>query len=393
MKRIWMFILIFVFMFACKQEMQESRAVVSGQFTGAGGEMASLKELKPQRIIPVDSVMTDNQGSFKLELLPEETGFYLLSVADREPVSLVIGAGDSIKLVLGTADIYRHYEVDGNKSSRMLMKYHHKTGETKQVLDSLRNVLFKKQGEPDFAEIKPGIDATLESALNRHRDHTEQIIRDNPAEVASLLLLNQAIAGQPVFKPEEDAELYFLIEDSLSAKYPVNSHVKAHIRRMNRIREIRLAEQEAETRVGIGKKIPQIQLPGIQGKPLSVSSLQGNPVIVCFWASWSPESRADLQMLKQLYNRYQDSGLEVYAVSVDHNPEIWKAAVKTEELSWVNVNDEAGMRGPTAKLFNLGGELPYYFLIDESGTIIEKSGSFSKLEKSVKDFVNPGPVH
>lgn len=389
MKRIWMFILISVFMFACKQEMQEPHAVVSGQFTGLCGEMVRLKELKIQRIIPVDSVMTNNQGSFMMEFFPQENGFYLFSVADREPVSLVIGVGDSINLVLDTSDIYGDFKVDGNKSSLMLMEYHRKTGETNRAIESLRNLLFEKQGEPGFAEIKFGIDATLDSALKRHRGFTEQLIRNNPGELASLILINKTIAGQPVFSPEDDKGLYFLIEDSLTAKYPDNSHVKAHVRRMNNFRQEKLADQEAAARVGVGREVPQFILPDIHGNSVSLSSLKENPVILFFWASWSPESRADLQMLKTIYNRHKVNGLEIFAVSLDHNQNFWKAAVENEALQWVNVCDAGGLQGPTATLFNLRDGLPYYYLIDKNGKIVHKTADFSALEESVIDLLHP----
>lgn len=387
MKKVWIIVLVSMIMISCQQDRQDN-AVVSGRFIGSSVETARVMELKTQRIIPVDSVLTDNKGRFVMRFLPEETGFYLFSVADRDPLSLVIGAGDSIKLVLDTTDIYIDYEIEGNKSSRMLMKYHRKTGKTKQIIDSLRNVLFENQGQPDFADIKFAIDATLHITLEQHREYAEQLIRDNPGELASLLLINKTIAGQPVFNPEEDTAIYFLVEDSLQERFPDNSHVKEHSRRMGRIREMIQAAELAESRVGIGKKVPPMKLPGINDEPVSIASLKGNPVILFFWASWSPESRADMQLLKQFYKKHQDSGLEVYAVSLDHNQRFWKAAVKTEALRWVNVCDVAGMQGPTAKLFNLTGRLPFYYLLDESGTIVNKTADFSVLEKSVQDLFN-----
>lgn len=375
--------LIVLFSVSCQTEKARNLALVSGKFNGTQGGQVRLEELKTGRLIAQDSAKINAKGNFQLKAFPKEAGFYILRLSNDHTVSLVLNKQDTLFLNADTATGFLDYQISGNAGSRMLELYHRKTGETLSGIDSLREVLFLKKDDQDFARIKPSIDSTLKDVLQRHRTYAEQLIRDNPAELASILLINKAIAGQPLFTTEENADLYFLIEDPLLARYPSNSHVKAHARRMDRLRQKMDAQAKAEARVGVGKDIPQLKLKDIDGRQQSLKQFQGNILILFFWASWSPESRADIQWLKSKYPEWKDSGIEIFAVSLDHKEQFWKAAVETETLQWVNVSDLAGPQGPIARLFNIPDALPFYYLIDTNGLINAKTGDFSELKNEV----------
>ncbi len=375
--------LIVLFSVSCQTEKEQNLALVSGKINGTHGGQVRLEELKTGRLIPQDSAKINAKGNFQLKAFPKEAGFYMLRFSNDHTVSLVLNKQDTLILNADTAPGFLDYQISGNAGSRMLELYHHKTGATLSGIDSLREVLFLKQDNQDFARIKPSIDSTLKDVLQQHRTYAEQLIRDNPAELASILLINKAIAGQPLFTTEENADLYFLIEDPLLARYPSNSHVNAHARRMDRLRQKMDAQAKAEARVGVGKEIPQLKLKDIDGRQQSLQQFRGKNIILFFWASWSPESRADIQLMKSAYQNWKSKHLKIYAVSLDHKEQFWKAAVETENLQWVNVSDLAGPQGPIARLFNIPDALPFYYLIDTSGLINAKTGDFSELKNAV----------
>ncbi len=56
------------------------------------------------------------------------------------------------------------------------------------------------------------------------------------------------------------------------------------------------------------------------GKPISLSQLQGHPVLVNFWATWCGPCRAEMPTLVDAYNKYHDSkGLVVLAVDTENS--------------------------------------------------------------------------
>lgn len=62
-----------------------------------------------------------------------------------------------------------------------------------------------------------------------------------------------------------------------------------------------------------------LALPIHAGRPpVQLSSLQGKVVLLDFWASWYPASRRNMQQLEALYEKYNDKGMVVVGVSLDH---------------------------------------------------------------------------
>ncbi len=382
------YFIFLIFLISCQNIKVSDEAIVTGNFRGAADKIIVLEELKTQRLIPVDSAKIDSHGNFRLSVLPAEKSFYLLRVDDFPTISLVLDKQDSLFVHADTLQILKTYNVLGNEESFLLQQYHLETGVTKSTLDSLRQVLFENQYKAYFPEIKKSIDSTLEIAMENHHEATRQLILQNPGNLANLLLINGTLVGRQIFKIENDEELYFQIEDRLVAEYPDNSHVKIHVRRMDEWRNRQAEKKKAEERLAIGRQVPRITLHDVNGKARSISELTGKNVILFFWASWSPESRADIQLLKSKYPTIKKNNMEIFAVSLDHKLQFWKAAVKTENLQWINVSDPTGPGGTVAELFNIEDGLPYYFHIDPQGCIRAKTGDFTDLINSVDSLIH-----
>ena len=58
-------------------------------------------------------------------------------------------------------------------------------------------------------------------------------------------------------------------------------------------------------------------LPDLRGKPVSVKTWRGHPVIIDFWATWCPPCRKQIPELNDIYKRYRKKGLVVLGVSCD----------------------------------------------------------------------------
>lgn len=60
-------------------------------------------------------------------------------------------------------------------------------------------------------------------------------------------------------------------------------------------------------------------LRDLDGAVVSLADLRGKAVWIDFWASWCPPCQAETPVIRELYARYRDRGLEVIAISVQES--------------------------------------------------------------------------
>lgn len=371
---------------ACSGMHRDDEANIRGLFTGADGGRIVLEELTPEQIFPRDSTTIDDAGHFGFLQQPVQSAFYLLRFDDGRFITFVMHPDDEIFVSTDTASFPFYYEIEGNVDSRILQRYFTTTHAREKTLDSLREVFIESRHLDDFHLIKEEIDHHLEQLIEEHRTFTKQLIAQNPGAFASLLLLNQRFANRLMLTPDADVELFDKVDSALMQRYPDNVHVAAHHHRMRERREALAEQRRTGERLAPGQPIPDITLRDQNNDHHSISSLSGNPVIIYFWVSYSPPCRAANHQLKELYNRFHPKGLEIFAISLEHQQRFWSDAIKVDELPWINVSDLRGMSSPVVNIFNLPQELPYFILIDEEGKIIARATRFGEIKIAVEDM-------
>ena len=66
------------------------------------------------------------------------------------------------------------------------------------------------------------------------------------------------------------------------------------------------------------KKLPNIKLQDINGKPVSLLELtQNKTVVLSFWATWCGPCVNELDAIAEEYDDLQDDGFELIAISID----------------------------------------------------------------------------
>lgn len=121
------------------------------------------------------------------------------------------------------------------------------------------------------------------------------------------------------------------------------------------------------------------------GETMSLNSIpRGKVVLLDFWASWCGPCRATNPDLVQLYNKYNEDGLEIMSVSMDKGIPEWMNAINTDNLTWqYHVLDKN-----KTIAFRYGVEsIPYKILIDKKGNIASDKISGRKLEARIKQLL------
>ena len=113
---------------------------------------------------------------------------------------------------------------------------------------------------------------------------------------------------------------------------------------------------------------PNLTLPDLAGKPVSLSDFKGQVVLLDFWATWCEPCQEEIPVLKSLYAKYKDRGLVVLGVSVD------EAGAKTVApfAKRNNINYPVLLVGADPPEGYPVYGLPAAFLIDRKGFIVQE---------------------
>ncbi len=194
-------------------------------------------------------------------------------------------------------------------------------------------------------------------------DSTMQSNRDNP--LGYYLFLQSDMAQAPA--SEIRAEL---------AKYPDFAKYK-------RVQGM-LAAAEKREATQPGRKYADFEVT-YDGKTERLSDYikPGKYTLVDFWASWCGPCMRQAAVLKDLYAKYHDKGLDIVGVAVWDEPANTLAAIKSHGLVWPNIIN--AQTGPT-DLYGIMG-IPCILLIGPDGTILSRDKQGDELVADVEKYI------
>lgn len=84
----------------------------------------------------------------------------------------------------------------------------------------------------------------------------------------------------------------------------------------------KIHEKVSSNQYNLGEKAPNFTLQDLEGTTRSLSNLKGKFVVIHFATTWCPFCNAEAPYLEQIYQDYQDQGVEVFIIDVKEDPKL-----------------------------------------------------------------------
>lgn len=235
--------------------------------------------------------------------------------------------------------------------------------------DALMNVL-NDIPDPDQATLD-----SLEKEYNKieqeRKEVTSAFVKTHPASFASAYQLSDIYGYNPDVAQFEQA--FNLLDTSLLST-TIGKQVSEQL--------------ETAKRTDINQIAPDFTMNDVNGTAVALSSLRGKYVLLDFWASWCGPCREENPNLVRSYKEYNKLGFEVVGVSLDFpgEREKWLAAIKKDQLTWLQLSDLQGWKSSAAKLYGIMG-IPMNYLLDKDGRIVAKGLRGASLDEKLASLL------
>lgn len=362
---------------ACSQKPQGY--TITGNLSGEieNGTQVILKKMD-DNLVPVDidtTTVENGQYAFNGQQVsaPEVHYIFIENLLGYSPVILENGE----IVVTAHKDSLGAPKLAGGPQNEFFADYMKRSRSISTKFRSIQEDIQEATVNQDQASMKSLTDEMTE-LQEEAKAFEVSFIKENPAALVSVLLVERAIASRQ-FPLEEVQALY----DGLSVEIKETSAAKKVLKQLE---EMKL-KLENEKSTEVGAKAPLFSGPTPDGKELALADAMGKATLIDFWAAWCKPCRAENPNVLKVYNKYHDKGLNIVGVSLDKKAEDWNKAIADDGLTWNQISNLAYFNDPIAQLYNVDA-IPAAFLLDENGVIVGKNLRGAALEEKVAELLN-----
>lgn len=327
---------------------------VSGVLTDAGGETLYLEHTGLLATEAIDSCVLTAEGNYAFHgARPEFPDFYRLRLGNRYAV-LVVDSTEAITL-----------------------------STTRDSLP-LTDAFIGSEPSVTIARLRKSL---REQSVDEHRLYAQQVIMYAPRSLAAYYAVFQSKQGVPVFDMYDPQQRKFFQVVATSMDVWMPGYVRTTTLH-KQVMEAMNAERKAQNALAIRQYIDEsessfldLALPNIYGDTCRLSDHLGKLIVLEFSSSQMEQGNAYVLALRELDNKYNAKGLDIYSVSVDASRLYWEDWVRN--LPWTCVRTETMEPLVT---YNVGA-VPVLFLLDRKGQVQGRYTDFDQLENDLKKLL------
>ena len=349
--------LIFVGFIALVGCSKQPTFTVSGKLNNAVNKTIYLEQTALLATTIVDSCIIDVDGNFSLEApAPTYPDFYRLRVGSRS-LPLAIDSTEHVQVSTSLDSLPYTLNINGSEVSAQM------------------------------AQLRASARTATRDVL---REQTQKIILANPRTLVAYYALFLKQNGLPIWDMADpsDRRLYQAVATSYNLWMPEYNRTKALY---NQVLEYMQAERSLRSQLAAQQLIADsenafldITLPDAKGQMQSLSQYRGKVIVLDFSSTEMEQYVAYNFELRELYNQYHKSGLEIYSVGIERNLLAWEEA--TENLPWLTVRALDNEITEVLTRYNVQS-LPTLFLFDKEGNVQGRYTDFTALEADINKYL------
>lgn len=362
----------------------DSKFHVQGNITNAKDSVLYFENIGLAGYELLDSAKLDADGSFSFSgEKPEAPEFYRLRISDQI-ISLSIDSTETVTVKAQWPQMASQYEVSGSAECQTIKELALKQMELQQRAIAVSN-------NPTLSGAQ--VNDSILAMVSRYKDEVKrQYILPNPAKPSAYFALFQTLGNLLLFNPradKDDIKVYAAVATSWDAFWPEAERGKnLHNIAIEGMKNIRISETQGLRGIDPSKVqetgLIDIALRDNKGQMRRLSDLKGQVVLLDFHVFATNDSPARILLLRELYNKYQSQGFQIYQVSLDSDEHFWKQ--QTAALPWISVREDKGINSSTLSLYNIQA-VPDFFLIDRGNNLVGRSQNIKDLEQTIKSLL------
>ena len=362
----------------------DSKFHVQGNITNAKDSVLYFENIGLAGYELLDSAKLDADGSFSFSgEKPEAPEFYRLRISDQI-ISLSIDSTETVTVKAQWPQMASQYEVSGSAECQTIKELALKQMELQQRAIAVSN-------NPTLSGAQ--VNDSILAMVSRYKDEVKrQYILPNPAKPSAYFALFQTMGNLLLFNPradKDDIKVYAAVATSWDAFWPEAERGKnLHNIAIEGMKNIRISETQGLRGIDPSKVqetgLIDIALRDNKGQMRRLSDLKGQVVLLDFHVFATNDSPARILLLRELYNKYQSQGFQIYQVSLDSDEHFWKQ--QTAALPWISVREDKGINSSTLSLYNIQA-VPEFFLIDRGNNLVGRSQNIKDLEQTIKSLL------
>ena len=383
MKHIWKAAVVFVAAMTIAS-CDNNKFTVEGQIGNAKDSVLYFENVGLEGINVLDSIKLDDNGSFSFSeaatIAPE---FYRLRISDQI-INVSIDSTETVTVKAQYPQMATNYEVSGSDNCQKIKEL------------ALKQIDLHKRAIAIHENVSLGVDEANDSILKLIDDYKNDVktnyIFKEPMKAYSYFALFQTLGNWLLFNPrsnKDDIKVFAAVATSWDTYYPhaergQNLHNIA-IEGMKNQRIMAEQSQAIDPSKVSEAGVLDIALTDNKGQMRHLTDLKGKVVLLDFHVFAMEESPARILSLRELYNKYQAQGLEIYQVSLDSDEHFWKQ--QTAALPWVSVRDADGIQSQQLLLYNIQ-TIPDFFLIDRGNNLVKRAAQMKDLEAEIRKLLS-----
>ncbi len=361
---------------ACNNKQQFT---VQGEIANATDSVLYLENMALDGAQTVDSVKLGEKGEFTFKAETSDAPeFYRLRIAGQI-INFCADSTVTINVKSQYPNMATSYTIDGCEQCKIIQQLAYK-----QIALQQEAVNIQKSRELSYQQ---GADSIQKVIAAYREDVKKNFIFKHPDWASSYFALFQYVGPQLIFDPTANADnikVFQAVATSWDLRYPdsergQNLH-NITMARLDDIRYVKSQNVKAQNAIANAEEAGciNIKLADNHGKEQNLNALKGKVVLLDFHVFAAEKSTERIMVLRDLYNKFHDQGLEIFQVSLDTDEHFWKT--QTEALPWISVNDASAQ---SAMIYNVQSA-PTFFLLNRNNELVKRDAQMKDVEAEIK---------